>query len=170
MGMEALFVHYAAVSKKLGLTFELKKGRIHGVVDGVPVQMWFGAHSVHTMGILQHPAPIELGIATKGLVAKVAELFGSHAGEIGDPDFDKVFSIKAADLARVASLLDSEARRALLEVASEELHPAVDGHSVHLRRFSGSAISDSEEIIERDFREAARLAVVLGDAFARGSR
>jgi hypothetical protein len=37
--------------------------------------------------------------------------------------------------------------------------------TVHLRRFSQSAISDHEQTIERDFREAARLARVLGESF-----
>ena len=163
MVMAALFTHYTAVSRKLGLAFE--DGRIHGVVDGVVVQMWFGAHSVHTMGVLTRAAPIELGVATKGLVAKVGELFGSHSGAIGDAAFDAVFRVKASDPARVAALLSPAARAALLEVASEHLHPAVDAHTVHLRRFTQSAIADDEQTIERDFREAARLARVLGDSF-----
>jgi len=162
--MASLFSHYTAVSKKLGLAFE--NGRIHGVVDGVALQMWFGAHSVHTVAVLTRSAPIELGIATKGLVAKVAEVFGSHAGAIGDAAFDAVFRVKASDPARVAALLSPAARTALLQVATEHLHPAVDAHTVHLRRFSQSAISDDEQTIERDFREAARLARVLGESFA----
>jgi hypothetical protein len=168
MVMAALFSHYTAVSQKLGLTFE--EGRIHGAVDGVAVQMWFGAHSVHTLAVLVRAAPFELGIATKGLVAKAAELFGSHAGEIGDAEFDKVFRVKGADPAKVSALLTADARKALLEVASEELHPAVDAHSVHLRRFSGGAVSDSEIVIERDFREAARLSRVLGQSFSHAYR
>jgi hypothetical protein len=168
MVMAALFSHYTNVSNKLGLAFE--DGRIHGTVDGVPVQMWFGAHSVHTVAMLTRPAPIELGVATKGLVAKVAEVFGSHSGELGDAAFDKVFRVKAADPTRIAALLAPPARTALLEVASEDLHPAVDAHSVHLRRFSGSAVSDSEAVIERDFREAARLARVIGESFGSAYR
>ncbi len=168
MVMGALFSHYTAVSKRLGLAFE--DGRIHGVVDGVPLQMWFGAHSVHTMAVLLRPAPIELSVATKGLVGKIAEIFGSHAGEIGDAAFDDVFRVKTSDVARVSALLTPAARKALLAVASEDLHPAVDAHSVHLRRFSSSAIDDSEAIIERDFREAARLSRVLGEAFGAAYR
>src|SRR5262245_5491812 len=158
MVMAALFAHYTAVSQRLGLAFE--DGRIHGVVDGVSLQMWFGAHSVHTTAILVRPAPIELSVATKGLVTKVAELFGSHAGETGDAEFDAVFRVKTSDPARAAALLTPDVRKVLLEIASEDLHPAIDPHVVHLRRFSGSAISDSEATIERDLREAARLARV----------
>lgn len=163
MVMAALFSHYTAVSQRLGLAFE--DGRIHGVVDGVPLQMWFGGHSVHTVAVLIRSAPIEIGIATKGLVAKAAGLFGSHTGEIGDPEFDRVFRVKTADPARAAALLTPDARKALLEVASEELHPAVDSHSVHLRRFSHGAVYDNEAVIERDFREAARLSRILGQSF-----
>jgi len=165
MVMASLFSHYTAVSQRLHLTFE--DGRIHSVVDGVPLQMWFGAHSVHTVAVLLRPAPFELGIATKGLVDKAAELFGSHAGMIGDPAFDAVFRVKGADPARIAALLTPEVRAALLEVATEALHPAIDAHSVHLRRFSHGAAYDSEDVIERDFREAARLSRVLGAAFGR---
>lgn len=168
MVMSALFTHYTAVSRKLGLTFE--DGRIHGAVDGVPLQMWFGAHSVHTVAVLLRPAPLELSVATKGLVAKVAELFGSHTGELGDADFDRVFRVKTADVARAAALLTPAARKALLEIASEDLHPAVDAHSVHLRRFSHGAVYDDEAVIERDFREAARLSKVLGQAFGAAYR
>lgn len=110
---------------------------------------------------------VDLSIASKGLIGKLGNLLGGHSGEIGDPEFDKVFSVKASNLAQVAALLDPAARKALLEVAAEGLHPALDPHSIHLRRFSGSAVSDSAQVIERDFREAARLARVIGDSFAR---
>jgi hypothetical protein len=165
MVMASVFAHYTAVSTRLGLAFE--DGRIHGAVDGVPLQMWFGMHAVHVGALLRKPAPIDLSVATKGLIDKLGDLFGGHAGEIGDPEFDKVFSIKTSNVAQVAALLDPAARKALLEIAAMGLHPAVDPHSIHLRRFSSSALSDSEQVIERDFREAARLARVIGDSFAR---
>ena len=168
MVMASLFAQYTNVSRRLGLAFE--DGRIHGVLDGVPIQMWFGTHSVHTMAMLSQAAPFEIGIATKGLVEKAAELFGSHGGQIGDAAFDKVFRVKGTDPARLAKLLTPEARAALLEIASEDLHPAVDAHTVHLRRFSSGAAFDTEEVIERDFREAVRLARLLGAAFGRGDR
>jgi hypothetical protein len=168
MVMGVIFASYTAVSKRLGLAFE--DGRIHGSVDGVPVQMWFGTHAVHVGALLLRPAPVDLSIATKGLIAKLGDLFGGHGGEIGDPAFDKVFAVKASNVAQVSTLLDPPARIALLEVAAEGLHPAVDAHSIHLRRFSSSALSDSEQVIERDFHEAARLARLLGDSFARPYR
>jgi hypothetical protein len=156
--------NYKTVSERLGLT--IQDGRIHGVIDGVPIQMWFGAHSTHTGALLPRPAPIDLSIVTKGLISKLGDLFGGHSGGIGDAEFDKVFSVKAADPVRVAGLLDPDARKALLEAAKEGLHPAVDPHSIHLRRFSQGGLADSEQVIERDFHEATRLAKIVGGSFA----
>jgi hypothetical protein len=168
MLMGALFTNYAAVSKRLGLAAEHE--RIHGVLDGVSLQMGFGTHTVHVGALLPRPAPIELSIATRTLIGKLGELFGGHSGQLGDPAFDAVFSVKASSCSRVAALLNPEARHVLLELEKEGLHPAVDAHAIHLRRFSASAISDSEQTIERDFRQAARLARVMSHSFGPADR
>ncbi|HEY8042519.1 MAG TPA: hypothetical protein VIF15_22110 [Polyangiaceae bacterium] len=166
--MSALFANYTAVSKRLGLAFE--DGRIHGMLDGIALQMSFGTYAVHVAALLPRTAPLDLSIATKTLIGKLGDLFGGHSQRIGDPEMDKVFSVKASDVDRVAALLGPEARRALLDLEKEGLHPSVDAHSIHLRRFSASAIDDSQEKIERDFREAARLARVVSDAFGVAGR
>jgi hypothetical protein len=168
MVMGALFANYSAVSKRLGLVFE--DGRIHGVVDGVPLQMWFGTHATHVGALVATPARVDLSIATKTLIGKLGDLFGGHSAGIGDPEFDKTFSVKSSNPAQVAALLDADARRALLELEAEGMHPAIDANSVHLRRWSSSAIADGEEKIEHDFRAAARLARVLGASFAAAYR
>jgi hypothetical protein len=168
MAMGALFANYTAVSKRLGLSFE--DGRIHGVVDGVAVQMTFGVHAVYVAALLPKPAPLDLSIAAKGLIGKLGDLFGGHTAGIGDPEFDKVFAVKASNVDRVAAGLNPEARHALLEIEKAGLHPAVDAHSIHMRRFSTSAIDDSQEKIERDFREAVRLARVVSTSFSEGYR
>jgi hypothetical protein len=166
--MAALFTNYTAVSKRLGLAFE--DGRIHGALDGILVQMGFGTYEVHVGALLPRPAPIDLSIATKTLIGKLGELFGGHSGQVGDAEFDAVFSVKATNVERAAALLNSEARQVLLELEREGLHSAVDAHSVHLRRFSASAIADSEQTIERDFRQAARLAQVVSRSFGPADR
>ncbi len=163
MVMNAIFANYTAVSRKLGLVWE--DGRIHGVVDGIALQMSFGTHSVHVTAILPQPAAIELSVAPKGLIAKLGDLFGGHADALGDPEFDKVFAVKAAAVTRVGQLLGPEARGVLIEIEKEGLHPSIDAHSIHLRRFSTSALDDSEEKIERDFRAAARLARTVSNSF-----
>ena len=68
-------------------------------------------------------------------------------------------------MARVAQLLTPEARQALLQLEADGYHPALDATSIHLRRFSASVASDSEEKVEHDFRAAARLAKVVGASF-----
>jgi hypothetical protein len=155
--------NYKTVMDRMGLG--LDDGRIHGVVEGIPIQMWFGAHSTHVGALLPRPAPFELSIVTTSLIGKLADRFREHPGSIGDPEFDAVFSLKATDVIRVAKLLDANARMALLAAAKDGFHPAVDPHSVHLRRFSNGGLVDSEVTIERDFHEAARLARILGASF-----
>lgn len=168
MGLsDVLLGNYKTVADRLGLS--VADFQITGVVDGVPLRMWFGSHSTHVAALLSRPANVEVGIATKGLVTSLKELFGSHSAGIGDANFDNVFSIRATDPSRVAALLDPDARRALLEVASESLHPAVDAHSIHLHRFSQGGV-DNPATIERDFHEAARLSKVISASFARTYR
>jgi hypothetical protein len=164
MLLDFLLGNYKKVSDRLGLVID--GDSIRGVLDGVPLQIWFGAHSTHLGALLPRPAPIELSIVTTSLTSKLADLFRGHSGGIGDEAFDKTFSVKAQDPARVAGILNPDARKALLEAAKAGLHPAVDPHSVHLRRFSQGGLADSEEMIEHDFREAVRLAKVLGESFA----
>ncbi len=168
MTMDFLLGNYTTVSARLGL--KLEDGRVHGVLEGIPLQMWFGPHATHVGALLPTPAPVDLSVVTKTLIEKLGELFGGHAAGIGDPVFDKTFSVKASDVARVSSLLDPDARQAMLDVAKEGLHPALDPHSIHLRRFSQGGIFDSEQLIERDFHEAVRLAKVVGGSFRRGYR
>ena len=68
--MSALFATYTSTSKRLGLAFE--DGRIHGVVDGIALQMWFGMHSVHVGALLPRPAPVDLSVAPKTLIGSSA--------------------------------------------------------------------------------------------------
>jgi xanthine/CO dehydrogenase XdhC/CoxF family maturation factor len=164
MVMSAIFANYTAVAQRLGLVWE--DGRIHGVVDGISLQMSFGAHAVRVTALLPTPASIDLSVATKGLIGRLGDLFGGHGDVLGDPELDKLFAVKATNTARVAQLLGVDARRALLEIEKEGLHPAIDAHSIHLRRFSTSALDDSQEKIERDFREAARLARAVSASFS----
>jgi hypothetical protein len=168
MALDFLLGNYKTVAERLGLTVE--GGRIHGVVSGIPLQMWFGPHATHVGALLPATAPIDLGIATKSLLEKLGELFGGHTADIGDPVFDKTFSVRCSDPARLSELLNAGARQALLEVAKEGLHPALDPNSIHLRRFSQGGLADSDQMIERDFHEAARLARVVGDSFAHACR
>ncbi|MGE0790062.1 MAG: hypothetical protein AB7S26_30585 [Sandaracinaceae bacterium] len=164
MGLTDLILgNYKRVADRLGLVIE--DGRIHGVLEGVPIQVWFGPHATHIVAMLPRPAQVDVSVATKGLIAKLADLFGSHRDGIGDPAFDKVFAVKASDLTRAAGLLDPAARNALLASEDAGQHPAVDAHSVHLRRFSQGGWGDSEQMIDGDFHAAVRLAKVIGDSF-----
>jgi hypothetical protein len=164
---DLLLGNYKLVSERLGLTidggFTANRLRIYGIVDGIPMQMWFGAHSTHTSAQLLAPAPIELGIVTTTLFDKVKGFFGADHAALGDPAFDAVFSVKAADLAELGRMLSADARLTLLQMAAEGLHPAVDRNTVHLRRFSNGG-TDDPAVIERDFHETARLVRVLASA------
>ena len=163
---DLLLGNYKTVSERLGLTIEAADSRlrIYGVVDAIPMQMWFGAHSTHTSAQLLSPAPVELGIVTTSLFDKVAGFFGADHGKLGDPAFDAVFSVKSPDLAKLAGMLSADVRLVLLQMAAEGLHPAVDRNTVHLRRFSNGG-GDDEAVIERDFHETARLVRALAPTF-----
>lgn len=166
---DLLLGNYKTVSARLGLTVaggvSLGHLRIFGIVDGVPVQMWFGPHSTHASAPLTMNAALDVHIATRSLFGKIAGLFRDGHDKIGDDHFDKTFASQSTDLPRVAAALTADTKKALLEAADLGLHPVVDQHSVHLRRFSNGG-SDSEESIERHFRETARLARTMGGAFA----
>lgn len=161
---DVLLGNYKKVADKLGLTIDggytAGRLRIYGIVDGVLCQQWFGAHSTHTSAQLLHPAPMELSVVTRGLLDKLAELFGKEHRRLGDPSFDDHLLVKCADVPRLGELLTPAVRAQLVELAKAGLHPAVDAHTVHLRRFSNGG-TDSEDVIERDFQETARLVRAL---------
>src|SRR6478735_8531665 len=83
--------NYKTVSARLGLTVEggVSQGhlRIYGIVDGVPVQMWFGPHSTHSSAPLTMNAALDLHIATRSLFGKIAGLFHDGHDKIGDDHF-----------------------------------------------------------------------------------
>jgi hypothetical protein len=166
---DILLGHYKPVLARLGLTIDghMTEGnvRVHGTLDGVPLQMWFGSYAMHIEARLKTPAPLALSIVTTTLIGKLEHLFGEHT-TLGDAEFDKHFSVKSPDLPRLATLLDEPSRKVLLEVAREGLHPAVDQKSVHLRRWSRGGMDDPV-VIERDFHEAVRLANAVSASFAR---
>jgi hypothetical protein len=166
---DLLLGNYKAVSANLGLTIDggvsLGQLRIYGIVDGVPVQLWFGPHSTHATAPLTMPANFEFDITTRSLFGKIAGLFHEGHDRTGDEHFDKTIAVKSSDMARLTTALDPVVKKALLEMADLGLHPAANAHTVHLRRFSSGG-SDSVESIERHIRETSRLARVLGGAFA----
>jgi len=167
---DLLLGSYEVVAEKLGLVIEgsVSEGhlRIHGAVDGVPLQMWFGSHATHVSAPLTTPAQLPLSVVTNSLMAKLGHLFGGDHVKLGDADFDKTFSVKTTDVDRLGALLDRDARGTLLELARAGLHPAIDQHTVHLRHWSSGG-TDAEANIERDFRQAARLTKVVSASFAR---
>ncbi|MEO8798698.1 MAG: hypothetical protein ABI551_12500 [Polyangiaceae bacterium] len=169
---DLLLGNYKTVVARLGLTLDGALGlghvRIYGILDGIPIQMYFGPHSTHTTAPLTAVAPVDLSVATKGIFEKIASVFHERHQGLGDEAFDKVFSVESSDPKKVAALVDYGARKTLLELADEGLHPAFDAHAIHLRRFSNGG-SDSEASIERHFRETVRLARSLGAAFGDAS-
>jgi hypothetical protein len=163
---DLLLGNYKTVSAQLGLTIDGGVTQdhlmIHGTVDEVTVEMWFGNHATHTRARLPHHAPIALRIATRGWLAR---LFGRRS-DLGAPDVDRRFSLTAEDRHRVAMLLTDDARGVLLEIAKLRLHPIVEQDQVRLRMFSNGG-GDKPEKIVRELRETARLARSIDACFAR---
>src|SRR3954467_14221688 len=99
---DLLLGHYKTVSARLGLTVEggVSQGhlRIYGIVDGVPVQMWFGPHSTHSSAPLTMNAALDVHIATRSLFGKIAGLFHDGHDKLGDDHFDATFATKSTEL------------------------------------------------------------------------
>jgi hypothetical protein len=158
---------YRRVGAKLGLGSEgdLPSGtfRVFGTFEGVPVQMYFVTDAVCTAAGYAARPELGLHVATKGVLRKLANLFGSGHGPLGDETFDKVFSVKANDLAQAAQVLRPDLRTALLELAGQDTHPAIDDQWVRMWRYT-SAAWEPEETIEYDLVAVARVGRLLTDA------
>lgn len=165
---ERFLENYRNVAARHGLKFELKAGtvQVHGTIDGWPVLLYFGTHAVYTASVWRAPAGVEVRVATKGLLAKLADLLGAGHRPLGDPELDKVFAVKAKDAAFVAKLLVPELRAELLRLAADGLHPSIHDRETRIWRFTNSAVWDTEEAIEHDILGATSLARTVSEAFA----
>jgi len=157
-----LLGNYKSVSEELGLTIDGATGVIRGVVDDVPIEMWFGSHATNTRVRLTNEAPVALHVATRSLPAR---LFGRGAN-LGHPTFDKLFTLDTANPGNVAKLLSSTTVDLLVEIARKRLRPVVEKDQIRLRMFSQGG-SDSREKIMNLLRETARLGKTIDACFAR---
>ncbi len=162
---DILLGNYKLAAANLGLTIEGRirdmNVRIVGRVDGVPVHLWFGPHATHVTAKFAAPLGAPFTLVTTSWLGRLAHLFGKAHAPLGDAALDAQFSLRAGDPAQVLALLPADARRVLVEIAKEGLHPAVTETEVHLSQFSNGGV-DSVDKIERGVRETARLALALG--------
>jgi len=163
MVMDALFVNYIAVSQRLGLSFE--HGRTHGTLDGIALQMSFGTYAVFIAALLPNTAPVDVSIATKTLIG--SSEISSAVTRARSVTLRSTRCSRSRPRTSHGSPRSSARRRDARSSISErrDCTHRSNAHAVHLRRFSASAIDDSQQTIERDLREATRLARVIGDSF-----
>jgi hypothetical protein len=129
----------------------------------VPVQMHFVTDAVCPAAGCAARPELGLHVATKGVLRRLANLFGSGHMPLGDETFDKVFAVKANDLVEAAQVLRPDVRSALRELAGQDTHPAIDDQRVRMWRYT-SAAWEPEETIEFDLRAVARVGCLLTDA------
>jgi hypothetical protein len=158
---------YRHVAEKLGLralgTFDGGDFHIEGRFEGMPIRLYFGTDAVCTEAAHGVPNGLGVEVATKSLVLRLAHVFGSGFVELGDPAFDKAFFVKTTDSARAARWLTPEARRVLLELAEQDVHPSIDDELVKIWRYT-SIVFEPEDAIEYDLRATARVARLLTDS------
>lgn len=100
------------------------------------------------------PLGIGLEIVRASLLDRVGELVGLHDLEIGDPDFDRAFRVKAQAPERVQALLRADVRRALLALGDARL--ADDRVESYV-----SKDDESVELLAGIARDAVRLGALL---------
>lgn len=112
-------------------------------------------------------ARFELTLTREGLATKLGKLFGMQDVEVGDPDFDREFRVRAADPEAAKLLLAGGIRGDLLAAAKRRgwtggfRDIAVKGSGVELTR-AGLASAPGE--IEEDLRLVTSLAQAIEKA------
>jgi hypothetical protein len=158
---------YRRVAVRLGLqslgTFEGGDFQLEGRYEGMPVRLYFGTDACRTEAAHGVPQGLGIEVATKSLVRGLAHLFGSGYVDLGEPAFDKAFVVKTTDAARAARWLTPDARRVLMELAEQGVHPSLDDKLVKIWRYT-SMFYESEQEIEYDLRATARVARLLTDS------
>jgi hypothetical protein len=145
---DLLLGNYKQIAEQLGLTIDGGVGQdhlmIHGAVDGNTVEMWFGTHVTHTRARLAHHAPEPMSIVTRSWLSR---LFGRAHG-IGDPKFDARFVLRRGDRDRIGALVSEDARRELVDLAKQRLHPELAHDRVQLRMFSNGGTDAPAKILK----------------------
>jgi hypothetical protein len=155
---------YHELASRLGLTMVPADPGImtftidlRGELEGRPVHIHRyvggGGHAV-VRAYFRPPLGMGLEIVRASILDRVGELVGLHDLEIGDPDFDRAFRVKARAPERVHEFLRADVRRALLALGDARL--ADD----RVESYVGKD-DESVELLAGIARDAVRLGALL---------
>jgi hypothetical protein len=161
-------------ARELGLEFVeganagfLERIGIAGVVDGqrISIRQWRGDFVwVEFDAFFDPPSDLHLYIDQEGVASKVSALFGKHDIQVGNPEIDKAFCIKAHEPERARGLFTPEVCAALLpwKKAGDLFH--IDDEGVHLAIRPGSYSTLDGESIVKNAQATAYLARTIAKA------
>jgi hypothetical protein len=166
-----MYQPYRRLAAELGLRLSTDPGMmtfsfdVSGELGGQPVKLTRTCGSGARVDITSPiPAHLDLGLGVTrvGVLSRVADWFGSHDIQLGDPHVDAGFDIRGDEPERVRALLSSEVRAAMTAITTADLEvtdAAVStGHSV------GVGGHESFEALAHELHSAARLAQGVGAA------
>jgi hypothetical protein len=146
--------YYKSVADRLGLDIKPSNWGPWGILiagncEGVQVsaQRLSASQSI-CRALIHPPAHLGLAITPSGVLSKLASIFGAEDLQIGDPEFDKAFTIHGHDAATIAALLTPAVRDKLWALQRAHLSFALTDLHVQIRRH----ITMEEEDIESDLR------------------
>lgn len=174
MGMALGQGEFRFAAAELGLDFVeganagfLERIAIAGTVGGqrVSVRQWRSDYVwVEFDAFFDPPADLHLYVDQEGVTSKVSALFGKHDIQVGEPEVDKAFCIKAHEPERARGLFTPEVCAALLpwKKAGDLFH--IDDEGVHLAIRPGSYSTLDGESIVKNAQATAYLAHTIAKA------
>lgn len=169
------FDEFAWVGETLGLKMEPAEDgllvgalTLDGVVDGVRVHAhhWRGEFvHVEITAYLDPPADFTFRIQPAGLLDKIANFFGGHDIEVGEPAFDAAYEIGSEEPTRAKALL-TPALREVLMAWKNASHFDIREHGVGFWTIPGSYSTMEATVLRDAIKSVAGLARATSAALA----
>lgn len=142
---------------------------LEGVLDGqrVSIRQVHGEFTlVDFEAFFDPPADLQLLLAPEGVVSKVKALFGGRDIQVGDPEFDAAFQIRAHEPERARALFGPELRKMLMPWRAAGNTFRVDDHGIYLSLTAGTYYTPpAAELLVQNGRALAALARAFSAAF-----
>lgn len=163
-----MYVAYHILAKELGLRLAPEPGmmtfsfNVSGELDGHPVDLRRTCGRVSRVDITSPVHPhLDLGFALtrSGVVSRVSEWLGKQDIQMGDPEFDKAFTIKGDEPDRVRALLTPDVRQVILSLTATDFELTDAEYSMGYRL---SLVTETSTRMAHELREAVGVARALG--------
>ncbi|MBI2896985.1 MAG: hypothetical protein HYY06_25735 [Deltaproteobacteria bacterium] len=158
---------WARLAQRLGLTYG--NGTVYGQLEGQAVRLVTevrgSGKSRHTVTVVSsHVFPaFDLGLAVSrhGFLAAIGQLMGATDIEVGDPEFDRAFVVRADEPERARIVLDRELRQVLGQVAGTGFPFRISDGGFSIER---RGASEDERWLEWSLVTAGRVARHMTEA------